>query len=665
MNSSREELRAAVDRWRSSQKSRPPAMATHKLIARVQRGETITRDVVLTELPSGFPTDAADELTGLLQSFHIQATPMGPGPSAPESPEPSTSGVGPEEAVDVETWKQRFVPTDVVSAATRTAHELQVRLRGDDLELTWPAAESDQPVLLYRLVSRPGARSFLPEEAALVAVTRDTRHLDRRTPTTQATNFQVWCHAGADAEAAALTQPVLVAESWVIAPPMSVAVQQDGIDVVGHWRELLEGSVEVFRVPSSEAYNPARLTDPEFRIGGERTNHAGFADHAVDPGAYVYVFRVRAEADGTVQYSPVVVRSMTVVSPIEPVQDLNIAARKDASGRTVLDLMWTSPGSDRVEIYRSQDEPEAGIDQQVQDPQSLLRLRVGELIPTPITNRLPDGRVVMENTPWPEGWARIYLTPVTVRDDQILPGPTQVLIDRGAPITSAAIHQRVHHQEIVLAWPMRSREPGQEPSDDDYIAAAVQVFLMRRGGDAEAAIQGTPHVTVSLTQYKRQGTVDVALPPEGCDVVLVPITHQDGRQIQGKPLTLAYAGLDTLQYRVVSKHIPLMSTRTVAVKLRAPQEMTEVPPLKLVYRADRLPLDYEDGELVALAVKDDETLSKGGHITTARVGTDWTEDVWVGKAPARGYLRLFAVAPAERLAHLAVLDPSLSTLRAR
>lgn len=574
--------------------------------------------------------------------------------SAPNSR--STAGAAFEPTY--EAVREGFVKTDR-SREHEAAQHLSVDLMGAGFLLKWNAVEGAD--VLYR-VTRSGSRVELPEWSEDTAIGTSTQLIDETAPDWPSIHYQVWAHVGGPDAAPRHMQPSLLAEAAVVVPPQDVLIKADQGRVFGTWRGSSHaGRVHVYRKPL--AGSSGAPTDPQFRIQADRANLEGFVDTDVKGGKrYLYSVALEVMDDGVGEMSPFVEHVVDVPMRVEPVQDFEVIERANELGQVVLDLQWTPPaGASRVEIYISDTPPEDGLNHEPQSLEVFPQLGLGERLNYPVRDWVGDKKQIPDVL-WQDGWSRMHFTAVSTLGDMVFPSKTITKVASAIKITEAALHQRVSHQVITLTWPQEAVGDG---GGDSYAFQSVNLFRLRPGADVGGAIGGQVFDTIAATAYRQNGGMRVDLGASPCDIALVPVSLQGGVQFMGRPFVLQYQGLTTLQYKVAQPAVknPFAKTVKIAVRLRAPEKMTDTPALVLVHNAHRLPLDPKDGREMSVAVKGDQEAVLNRFMEPDEVGVDWTETAWVSEVPASGFVRLFANLGSAQLAKFAVIDPPVKNLR--
>lgn len=256
----------------------------------------------------------------------------------------------------------------------------------------------------------------------------------------------------------------------------------------------------------------------------------------------------------------------------------------------------------------------------------------------------------MLGVPWPSGWDRAYLTPVTVASGKARIGKTQVLARPLPSVVDPRIVERFHCEMITFGWPRG--------------AAAVRAYIGQPGVPAEQLCHGRPFGEVSAEQYERDGALILARPLtlKGCQVVLVAVSYSGGREIVGEPVGLQYPGLARLAYKLE----PLEAApgqHVVRLLLHSESAVMDLPPLVLVHRPDRLPLDAADGRTMRFYTDSGQLVPHcqiTGELLPGEHQTEWVADL----TGVSGYVRLFVHDGGRRGGRpIAVLDPPMANLR--
>lgn len=529
------------------------------------------------------------------------------------------------------------------------------------LQASWPpfepgpATEDSPGYVVYRLVSTDGDRGYSPDSGALVATTTGTTVTDERPVTCAVRHLQVWANAGPSATEAVAAQPILHSEGMIIGTARDVEIREDSGRVIGRWSALpgVE-AIRVYRVPAGLAEHDG----PAFRIVADNPNLTGFIDCDAERGCrYVYRVRCEVEVDGVVRLSEAIEAEIQVSAVREPVTDLALARQGKSDGEAV-DLEWTPPRFGQVLVFRTPDPPSA--DAQATELERSVLDQVGltqdALLTHPVTERddhIGGPRSLMSGVPWPDGWNRAYFTPVTVLDNRARVGKPMSAV-RTDPITDVALMEYCNKQVLTFDWP--------------HGAASVMAYIAPKGHNPRDGLTGRCY-EIALADYERYGGMRFSgdLPNGGCALHLVPVAFSGGRRVLGTPVTIEYGGLLRLWYDVRilrdSAGLPL----SAAVQMRAEPGATGSPPFVLVHNPRRIPLTMHDGDHVDVYQINRQGKPISGaskEFQLSGLATDWAEsEVWAGEVRGlRGWIRLFAHLPIDRLRLLALLDPPVDSL---
>jgi hypothetical protein len=528
--------------------------------------------------------------------------------------------------------------------------EIRKRVGPAGVTLTWPAAATGDPVVLYRVVSADGYWApHAPQDADPVTVTDEPRCVDGRRFRAPLRHVQVWVHAGRDREAAAAAEPVLHARCVLVAQVTDLRVREDGPSVVGQWT-VPPGveSVEILRVPREQARRDGH-SGSEYRLEQEQQSTRGFVDDGAERGRhYVYELSVEVELEGTRLRSDPVKVEIALSEVLAPVTDLRAVERADDPA--VVDLFWTPPPGGDVRIYRTDEPPAAGVGERTIPVSALTGARLADdrEVARP-TEPGPDGGAAMRGVPWLAGWTVAYLTPVTVLDEEAVVGPS-VRALRLPSVREARIVERTHRQVLTFAWP--------EGAD------AVLAYVGGPGQDAASAQRGQP-LEISREQYVAQGGMAFpqVLPPRGCSVHLVPVAYADGRREYGAAVTLSYPGLLRLAYHVAVERDRQQRPVSVVVRIRSEYDVALPPAFTLVHRPDRLPLFDKDGMPLSMQPHGDPGAVGGSQFRPSGLSVTPSDVYWTAQVEGlTGYLRMFACLTPERRSSVALYDPAIDTL---
>ena len=509
-------------------------------------------------------------------------------------------------------------------------------------------------VVIYRVVAGEEHPPYSPDQAVQISSTRILSAVDVRPFESAVRHFQVWAYVGSNIANAPSAQPVLHAEVSRVAPPIDVRIRTDERRVIGRWSVYPRTiRVHVFRVPIELVRREAG--SPQHRIAESDSNLGGFDDGLAIPGRkYLYMVQAEANDGAAAKLSDPITSEIFVPDVLEPVTDLVATPAADDDFEFL--LSWTRPNSGHVDIYRTLNRPQAGLDREVRDEGSLpaAGLEVSDRQDRPVEMHDTEGR--MRNVPLPADWRRGYFTPVTRLNGQAFVGTT-IPVVRRPQISIAKVVERVNRQIVTFDF--------QDGTD------AVMVYDGPTGQPPEVAIQHTKPVEITRTRYIQQGGLRFPrqLSPKGCDLHIVPVTFNGGERLEGKPTTVHYPKLLRISYDLKLQRSLLGGLSGVAVTFSS--ELSVRPPsFVLVYNAERLPLSSSDGTVLTVIPDGMEGVPPSKLIALAEISPQasvvWKSHPDAFKAEvkaATGYLRAFAALPSHALVQVALLDPAPSSLR--
>ena len=481
------------------------------------------------------------------------------------------------------------------------------------VELSWPDYQANGGVVLYRVVSAEDRAPRSPENADLVAATPLSAASDDRPLTGPVRYYQVWVITGTSRADALSTRPVLHADD-------------PGIDESRH------------------------------RILAEGEHRTGFVDSGAARGTrYRYRVRSAVDLDGDVQLAEPVDADIEASAVLAAVTDISVDTAFDGES---FDVSWAAPGAE-VAVYLSQTGPSAGgvsteLPENALEQVGLtqdLRLR------RPVVNQAqPDGthRSVMAGVPWPQGWSRAYLTPVTILAGQAVLGRTVSAVRTGT-IRDVELVEYCNKQILTFEWP-----PG---------AAGVVVTLAPKGHDPRAGLTGRSF-EISLEDYEKYGGMHLtgALPVGGCSLHLAPVAFSGGRRVTGPVASIEYAGMLRLQYAVRIGRDPGGFPTTATVAVRSEYDIPGSPSFVLVNNPQRMPLSVHDGQPVDVAPLDAQGQLAdlpSKHLRWTAATASGSGELWAANVSGlHGWIRLFLnITDPLQLRTVALLDPPAQTLQ--
>lgn len=523
--------------------------------------------------------------------------------------------------------------------------------------VVWPAHASGEGI--YRLVASDGSAPYSPDAARVAAITmREAEAVDAFEHEHAVRHYQVWWNPGRTEQDAKFNQPVLYAETPVVAGVVEADLREDEGRVIGQWRARGgTNRVQVFRIPISRARQGA---DPAFRILEDSANLGGFVDTGAARGErYLYQVFAEAEVDGVLRLSPVWAKEVLVSSIHEPVRDLQFQLSDDEA-LPLFHLSWTAPPGGQVVVHRTARPPEAGSNRQALPQGAMDQIGLGE--DTRLAHPLEEtgDRVWMRQVPWPSAWTRAYFTAVVVSEGRVYVGNTVVGV-RIPPVGHPKIVERVDREVLTFEWPAG--------------AGSVLVFVGPKGMPSDAAMHGQPR-EITRSDYERNGGLTFSrgeLNANGCTLHIVSVDFDGGSRVLGTPVVLEYAGVLRLSYTAkLSRSLLGKPTVTVAVSSEIP--MDQGPGFSLVFNERGFPLTITDGIPLGMiqAVEGSDNVQRvfvpsplalqaSEHSTWRTDPESWQADV----GSKTGFVRLFAALPNPVLQRVALLDPSIDDLRIR
>ncbi|WP_062530243.1 hypothetical protein [Demequina rhizosphaerae] len=544
-----------------------------------------------------------------------------------------------------------FAAQDTPASRLRFGFDTEGRLL-----LAWDE-QAGSDVVIYRVIARDDRAPHSPDAGETVAVTRGANVVDER-PFSRAVRYiQVWAHRGRTRDEALASQPTLHASDSVVTHPTGVEIREDNGRVIGQWDSLDGASaVHVYRVPAQRAQFE-RLA-AQHRILEGSANRSGFVDTGVERGGeYLYQVRTQCDVDGHTRLSDPVDVELRLSQVLRRVSDLSVVADKEVEGDVV--LSWTPPPGGTVWIYRTPHPPAEGSDNAEVHVTSLTQMNLSDdsrLRQNPERDT-QTGRAVMRGVSRPHDWTRTYFTPVTVQGERAFIGAhvSHVFVEG---IANAKLVERVDKEVLTFDWPAG--------------VSVVRIYQAPKGTPPEQATQQRPEAEVAQDAYLASGgyVFNRPLPVRGCDVFIVPVSFQAGRQVEGKPRVVTQEWLARMRYAVKLETNVLRRVTGATVTVVADDPIKTAPDFVLVYNPDRLPLHVEDGRAVMMVRADEEAPTPSRTIRFGAIGPQpapswrahpgtWKNEI--GDRPT-GYLRMFANVPPELQRHLAVMDPAVDRL---
>lgn len=526
----------------------------------------------------------------------------------------------------------------------------------DEVSLAWTPA--DEPSY-YRLVFSDREWPFSPDSAEELAVTSADSFVSRHPLTAAVRYFQVWRYPGDDIYEARLQQPRLHAQGHLIVGVRGAQIAPDGAQVIARWNALPgTNRINVSRVLRKDI--ATGLKDSRSQILSEFTNLTGFVDSDVESGQrYVYQVRTEVDVDSMTQLSVPETFEVDVPFALEPVLDLSFALH-DGTGHPTFDLEWTPPRGGEVRIYRSDMAPVAGLRKSAIPLRALEHdalLKDEDWINRPVQFG-PDGSVMMNGVPWPDGWTRAYFTAVVVHEDEAFVGNTVHGV-RVPPVEDAKVTERVGVKLVHFHWPAG--------------VDVVQAFVGQKS-DGPPPEGTTPLVEIDEKTYRDSGGLHIRGDGNlryGGAVYLIAISFSEGRRVSSIPQTVDIEPLLIIGYDI-SQRTSIRGKGNAQISVFAHHEdIRQSIPFVLVHNSERLPLTAQDGTVLPVRPADSDSGTASGQFAPPELvlrgsrnhAPQWLVDQNVWDTTVHGgYLRVFVAVPPAALKSVALLDPSMKAL---
>jgi len=634
-------------------------------------------DTLIARLGAGLSTASGDRTSAVPAATFTAPTapsssfgsPSTSSPPAARTPSASPAGQPPpsDDAEVLADYTQTDKMADLIDEFSEVGYAqeaptlvgLQTRLGSDGVRLRWNCPDSSNEYAVYRVLASDADVPFSSATGDVLLMTLGRTFTDTRPAVSAVRHYQVWQYLGRDREDAAWATPTLVAQHSVVFGPQDVDVHEDGSQVVGRWRVLPGASgVQIYRIPSSLA-SQAGSMNPAYQIAKDSDNSSGFVDSDGETGgSYVYQLVAQARVNGIIQLSDATTVKIYIRPKLEHIEDL-ACQKRVAQESVILDLMWTTPKSGEVRVFRTSERPQDGIDREPIPVSafSTVGLDDSDDPKWPIASDGEMSKIV--GLPWKEGWLKTYLTPVHVVEDRAWVGKS-VVVWGEFQVGDPAVHQRVDFQMVTFGWPKGA------DGDVEFHAHQVSVFAGAPDATSQSVLMGEPLVSVSADDYATSGGVTLPhrLPARGARVFLVPYAHAGLETVTGQESVLDYPGLLRVDYSVSVKRRLLQRRWTLEVKVRADATVAPSPGFALVFRPDRLPLALTDGDQVPLSIKEiDDSQPALVWRFDQGIGPEDNGFTMSGELDRTGFVRLFAVVNTSQRQILAVVDPGIETLQ--
>jgi len=530
--------------------------------------------------------------------------------------------------------------------------DLRVRaVDGGSLEVTWSLPEEESaPVDLFRVISFDEPFDYNPSEGEQRVVTDGHLWHDTEDLLTANRYFQLWVHQGESVSDALRNQPRMLREEVYVKPIEHIDLTFDGRQISGQW-EPTPGTerVDVYIADSTER----KLRRQANLLDTGDTHIQGFRQR---PEAEGVEYRVAAQR--VVKYENLITgqvsdrksrisdeKSIFVPAEVEPIA---IHVQENVVDDTAFDVSWNNPLSGEVRIYRTDQPPADGIQDETPELKQL------ESFGLPVTGWANNLQRGLESTTveWPEGWFSLFITPVHVVGEQCKVGQSFSIV-RVGDLENPLLHERVHEQLVTFGWP-------KEASD-------VVAYMMPpgEGHNFDPLNKPTAEASIDKNLYEDYGGLRLSMTAPA-DLVLVPSRVYSGRQVEGDPTVLPYRGIEKFQYfiRRDQQGFQYLWVRSMD------RIVTDSLDFTLVFNPDRLPLEPQDGEEVDLLQHIHGVPQGSPSLACAYNGVDpnnqsgieWQINPHYSNY-GRGYLRLFFREPQpENKPTRALIDPRIEQL---
>nr|WP_159087369.1 hypothetical protein [Tessaracoccus timonensis] len=563
-----------------------------------------------------------------------------PAPQPEPEPEPEPEPAQPDPTCPFE-WvpNVRFGGFDWSNGnQTPVGHMAALDVDGQ-VQLEWTPSPNPAPVTLYRIVQSGDSWPVgSPDLGSPVGVTPATAGSVQLHARGQVTYLAVWAYQGRSQLEATQSQPTLIGKSEVVWPPsgLELSVTPDKM-VAASWNAPAGSKIEVQRFPEGVpvAYDPSRL------LPAESVQSGGFLDREAPQGEpLVYaVFCVAQLAEGGSGISSPVAASVEITPTPEQIR---LDVRESQTTPGAYDLTWKPPANGRVVLYATKERPEQGLENEARTAEVLEQagLSIERRIAYPIDDLGGLHQIkqfVVDTT-----WVRTHFVAVHWINDDIVWAGAPVTMVTPRPPEWAQVIERVDAQILTFPWP-------------DGVSI-VQAFQSPRGMDIDPTTN-EPIAQLTKQDYDQVGGMRITrvLPSNGCSLHIVGVLYLEGRPVYSRPITIDYPGITRLRYEfepILANQQPAppgVQPSAYRLYCTADDELHDAP-IVLVGNSQHLPLEPGDGVML-----------KEAHVSLAP-----EQRVFVGDMPlgSRGmYVRLFINRPADETGTVAVLDPSVHSLR--
>ena len=443
---------------------------------------------------------------------------------------------------------------------------------GDDTTesvlITWPALRGrPRDTTLYRVLVADHEVEAAPGAARELIITHGTAFRDENPATSGFRHYMVWAYTwDGSIEGLLSAQALFIGEDVAIFPPRNFKLAESGGIVTGSW-DSLPGHKGV------RVYYARRGYAGRLETSGNQLNsgieQSGFT-HRVENRGLTYDFCLTPEIEfrgQTLTGARTPIQQKLVSADIQQVE-LTSAELVPSENEDNIMLAWTAPPTGFVRIFLTNSEPNPELSIQAIDKDYLEDDdALGSAECQHFDNRSAPGEPVMTSRNWPADWHHVYITPVNIVEERAFVGESAVL-QKVDELEDTRLIERVSNQLITFDW----------PGGADFVDVQTQDETRR----------------LEYSEYRRQGGIRLKLSNSGEKVSLTPKAIYDGlEEAAAAPAVIDYPGLQTYSYDLdYSGDSPRLRVWSIG------HPDARAPHFRLVYRPDRLPLSFTDGDQV-------------------------------------------------------------------
>jgi len=336
---------------------------------------------------------------------------------------------------------------------------------------------------------------------------------------------------------------------------------------------------------------------------------------------------------------PAIAHARVVPDPLS----VGLTVEPSATDPGAYDLSWVRPDFGRVDVYVTEHQPPTGLGDETRTAEVVETAGLDRhaLVNYPV--RTEGDRDVIRGFVLDPDWVRGHFVAVhRIAPEAVRVGPVHAVV-RPRPPGFPLLIERVDATLVTFAWPRG--------------VTAVHVYQGPRGHAELDPDLTEPLVSLTADEYERYGGVRLAnLPSSGCTLYLCGVVFEQARPVRSEPTVVDYPGIARLWYRleaVTAQGLtpsPEGAPEGYRLVVRSDAPLQNLP-LVLVAHPSRLPLHPREGRIVH-----DQVVSLPPRVDTA-LG-------WLPAAPGgSAVVRLFVNQPPAECGRVAVLDPSLASLR--